>query len=134
MAFTHELRVRFGECDPQNIVFNPHYLAYVDVALTELQREAFGSYAAMVEVHGVDLVVAEAQVRYRAPARFDDLLAVELRVARLGTTAMTVAFAIARGDDALVDGELRYVFVDAAAWTPAPISDALREILGRYAA
>ena len=134
MAFTHRLRVRFGECDPQNIVFNAHYLAYADIALTELQREAFGSYAQMIETHGVDLVVAEAQVRYLVPARFDDLLDLTLTVASLGTTSMMLRFEIAREREALVDGELRYVFVDARTWVKAPIPDGLRAALGAYAA
>ena len=41
-AFVHPLRVRYAECDPQGVVFNGHYLAYFDIALTELWRAAFG--------------------------------------------------------------------------------------------
>ena len=134
MPFTHRLRVRFGECDPQNIVFNAHYLAYADIALTEMQREAFGSYAQMVETFGVDFVVAEATVRFRAPARFDDLVDVTLEVVNLGTTSMTTRFAMSRAGEQLVDGELRHVFVDAASWAKTPIPDGLREALGAFAA
>ncbi|MGG7572430.1 acyl-CoA thioesterase [Streptomyces sirii] len=47
--FTHRLRVRYSECDQQNVVFNGHYLFYYDVALTELWREVTGGYASMVE-------------------------------------------------------------------------------------
>ncbi len=43
--FVHELRVRYGECDPQGIVFNANYLLYFDVAFTELWREAVGPVA-----------------------------------------------------------------------------------------
>lgn len=132
MAFTHRLRVRFGECDPQNIVFNPHYLAYADVTLTELQREAFGSYDAMIVQFGVDLVLAEAQVRYRAPARFDDLLDITLAVTRLGTTGMTMGLAITRDGEELVGGELRYVFVEPEGWAKAPMPDGLRTALEAY--
>ena len=45
LPFSHRLRVRYGECDAQGIVFNANYLAYVDVALTELWREAFALLA-----------------------------------------------------------------------------------------
>lgn len=133
MPFTHEVRVRFGECDPQNIVFNPNYLAYADVALTELQRAAFGSYEAMIERHGVDLVVAEAQLRFLVPARFDDLLGVTLTVAALGTTSMTIGVAIERAGEPVVAGELRYVFVDARTWEKAAIPDGVRTALTAYA-
>ena len=134
MPFTHQLRVRFGECDPQNLVFNAHYLAYADVALTELQRAAFGSYSEMITAHGVDLVVAEAQIRFRAPARFDDLLDVGLAVGTLGTTSMTLALDITREGTTLVDGDLRYVFVDAQTWDKTPIPDGVRAALQRWAA
>ena len=74
--FVHELRVRYGECDPQGIVFNPNYLAYFDHTVTELWRaSAIGSWDAMVE-RGLDVVVGEANIRFRAPARFDDLIAI----------------------------------------------------------
>ena len=63
MRFEHQLRVRFGECDPQGIVFNAHYVAYFDVALTELWREALGSWGAMVE-RGVDAAVAHLDVAF----------------------------------------------------------------------
>src|ERR1700693_4601726 len=54
--FIHELRVRYGECDPQGIVFNANYLLYLDVAFTELWRNAVGPWHEMVE-RGVDAVV-----------------------------------------------------------------------------
>jgi YbgC/YbaW family acyl-CoA thioester hydrolase len=86
--FVHELRVRYGECDPQGIVFNANYVAYFDVAFTELCREGFGSWQEMVE-RGIDAVLGEVNVRFRAPARFDDVLRLEARIARLGTTSTT---------------------------------------------
>ena len=46
--FSHRLRVRFNECDPQGVVFYANYLMYVDVAMTEFWRAAVGGYAAMV--------------------------------------------------------------------------------------
>ena len=75
--FQHCLRVRYGECDPQGIVFNANYLLYVDVAFTELWREAVGPWQQMTE-SGFDAVVAESRLRFRAPARFDDEIAVGL--------------------------------------------------------
>jgi YbgC/YbaW family acyl-CoA thioester hydrolase len=84
-AFFHELRVRYGECDPQGIVFNANYLLYADVGFTELWREAVGPWQEMV-AEGVDAVVAHADIDFRAPARFDDELRLGARVLRLGRT------------------------------------------------
>ena len=72
--FRHRLRVRWSECDLQGVVFYPHYLAYLDHTVTELWREAVGPYTEMIPEHGVDMVVAEARMRYRDSARFDDEL------------------------------------------------------------
>jgi acyl-CoA thioester hydrolase len=127
-SHTHRLRVRYGECDPQGVVFNAHYFAYFDIALTELWREAAGGYAAMTEA-GIDLQVVEATARYKAPARFDDELDVEIEVARLGTTSMVTRHAIRRDGELLVEGELAHVFVDAAQLTKIPIPDRLRAAL-----
>ena len=59
--------MRYGECDPQGIVFNANYLLYFDVAVTELWRTAVGPWQEMVD-RGVDIVVAEANLTFRAPA------------------------------------------------------------------
>jgi acyl-CoA thioester hydrolase len=131
-AFMHPLRVRFAECDPQGIVFNAHYVAYFDVALTELWREALGSWAAMVD-RGVDAVVAEVNVRYRAPARSDDLLDLRVAVEGFGTTSLRTRVDVLRGGELLAEGRLRHVFVDAAAWTPVAAPDWMRTALAPYA-
>jgi len=130
--FVHTLRVRYSECDRQGVVFNANYLGYFDVGMTELWREAFGSYDEMVAT-GVDMVVAEARARYLAPAAFEDELALEIVVTRLGTTGMTTAHSVRRGDAVVVRGELRHVFVDAATQRKVAIPDWIRAGLGAYA-
>jgi len=127
-SHTHRIRVRYGECDPQGVVFNAHYFAYFDIALTELWRDVAGSYAAMME-RGVDLQVVEATARYKAPARFDDHIDVTIEVARLGTTSMVTNLTIRRDGTLLVEGELAHVFVDATALTKIPIPDDIRAAL-----
>ena len=64
--YIHELRVRYGECDPQGIVFNANYLLYFDVAFTEMWRAAVGPWQEMVS-RGIDAVVAETNISFRAP-------------------------------------------------------------------
>jgi acyl-CoA thioester hydrolase len=133
VPFVHRLRVRFHECDPQGVVFNAHYFAYFDVALTEMWRAAFGSYQSVVE-QGTDVVVVEASATYRAPARFDEEIDVELTVARLGTTSMTTQTAVRRDEQLLVEGRLVHVFVDPATMAKQSIPDHVRAGLERYAA
>ncbi|GAB7028981.1 thioesterase family protein [Streptomyces sp. NPDC021749] len=112
--FTHRLRVRYSECDQQNVVFNGHYLFYYDVALNELWRDAAADYFSMVE-GGTDLVVAESRIRYLQGARFDELLDIELPVTHLGTTSMIVCPTFKVGERLIAEGEVRHVFTDAVA-------------------
>jgi acyl-CoA thioester hydrolase len=135
-SFRHRLRVRWSECDLQGVVFYPHYLAYFDHLMTELWREAVGPYAAMVPEHGVDMVVAEASVRYRASARFDDELELTARILRLGTTSMSTAIAVERVADGalLAEGELRHVYIDPDRPEKREIPAAVRTGLERFAA
>ena len=127
--FRHRIRVRYSECDPQGVVFNANYFAYFDIALTELWREVAGGYAEMME-DGLDMQVVEASARYKAPARFDDELDIDIEVTRLGTTSMVTDLAIRRGDTLLVEGRLAHVFVDAKTLAKTPIPDRLRTALG----
>ena len=126
---THRLRVRYGECDPQGVVFNAHYFAYFDIALTELWRGVAGGYAAMME-QGLDLQVVEASARYTAPARFDDELDIAIEVTHLGTTSMVTDLAIRRDGELLVEGRLAHVFVDTEKHAKTPIPTRLRTALG----
>jgi acyl-CoA thioester hydrolase len=110
-VFTHRLRVRYSECDQQGVVFNGHYLFYYDVALNELWRDRIGLYHEMVS-RGFDVVVAEATLRYRAAARFDDELDIAMPVKHLGTTSLVITPEFRVGDTLIADGEIRHVFVD----------------------
>jgi acyl-CoA thioester hydrolase len=129
MAFAHQLRVRYGECDPQGIVFNANYLTYVDIAITELWRALFGSYQAFVETTGVDIVVADVQLRFRGSARFDDQVTVTLTPALTSASSITTALSIDRGDVVLVQGSIRHVCVDAHELVKVPAPGPLREAL-----
>jgi acyl-CoA thioester hydrolase len=135
MPFSHELRVRYGECDAQGIVFNANFLAYVDVVLTEIWRESMGSYDLLLET-GVDTVVAEANMRFLAPGRFDDILRIEGGFDGLGTTSTMLRLWFRRGEELLVEADIRYVFVDLENWEKSPIPTAVRKgleplLLGR---
>jgi acyl-CoA thioester hydrolase len=130
--FVHTLRVRYHECDAQGIVFNANWLTYFDVTLTEWFREAFGSYGALMEEHGADVVLAETTLRFRGSASFDEDLAVSVAIERLGTTSMVAVFTARRGDEALVEGRTVYVFVDPATMGKQPIPEDVRERLAPY--
>jgi len=131
LPFRHRLRVRYVECDPQGVVFNVHYFTCFDVAMTEFHREVIGAYSQMLEA-GADMVVAEARARYLAPARFDEELDINVEAAHIGNTSLTMRLLVAREDSLLVEGELRYVFVDPQTKRKRPIPEGIREALARH--
>jgi acyl-CoA thioester hydrolase len=131
-SMTYEMRVRFAECDPQGIVFNARYLEYFDVAMTELWREAVGPYEQATAEAGIDLVVAEAGIRFLDSLRFDQVFELRATVSRIGTTAMTTAIEVVRASVVVAEGELRHVFVGPEDGRPVPIPDAMRSAFEPY--
>jgi acyl-CoA thioester hydrolase len=130
--FIHRLRVRYSECDLQGVLFNANYLAYIDHTITELWRAAYGGYTVMLD-RGVDIVVAEANLRFRAAARFDEEVVIEATVTNLGTTSVTTAFRFRRATGApLLDADIRHVFIDPATAAKTPMPDWAREGLAPW--
>jgi len=123
------LRVRWAEIDAQKIVFNGHYLMYFDTAVAGYWRALALPYSqAMAQLEG-DLFVRKATVEYEASARYDDLLDVGIRCARIGNSSILFSAAVFRQDRLLVSGELVYVFADPHTQTSKPVPQALREVL-----
>lgn len=132
--FFHRLRVRWAEIDMQKIVFNAHYLMYFDTAVADYWRALALPYEEAMQHLDGDLYVKKATVEFTASARMDDRLDIGLKCARIGTSSMTFAGAIFRGDDLLVSCELIYVFADPATQTSRPVPPALRETLTAFEA
>jgi acyl-CoA thioester hydrolase len=128
--FRNQLRVRYNECDPQGVVFNANYLTYFDLTMTELWRE-LGGYQSMVD-SGVDMVVAEARIRYRSALRFDDEFEARVTVSELGESSMSTEVELARDGETVAQGELRYVFIESGGGAKQPIPDQIRDRLSAY--
>lgn len=135
---SHQLRVRWSEVDMQKIVFNGNYLNYIDVAIAEYWRAIGLSYPdGYVDRYANDVYLRKSSVEYLGSARYDDLLDVLVRVARLGRTSMTFAFEIwgAAADPAgkpLITAELVYVNADPATMTAMPLPVAVRELIVKF--
>ena len=123
------LRVRWAETDAQAVVFNGHYLMYFDVAITEYWRAAGMPYPAALAGTGVDLFAVKSTVEYLAPARFDDLIDVGCRVARLGRSSITFALSIWRAGEVITRGEVVYVCADPAAQRSIAVPETLRNAI-----
>ena len=110
-VFFHPLRVRWAEVDMQGVVFNPNYLVYADVAMTEYMRAVGLPGAEGLASLGIDMFAAGASVDFRASARFDEELRLGARIERFGRTSFQPRVAVFRGDELIADIGLTYVCV-----------------------
>jgi acyl-CoA thioester hydrolase len=124
--FSATTRVGFDETDAQGVVYYGRYMPYFDRARVEYLRRLDlldtqpGAFT--------EFVMRANHVEYHAPALFDDLLEVFVRVARLGRTSMMWEYAAVRERDAvlLCTAEQTLVQIDVASRVPAPLADELR--------
>jgi acyl-CoA thioester hydrolase len=92
-----EFRVRYSETDQMGVVYHANYLAWCEVGRTDLIR-ALGKSYADVEREGVSLAVAEAQLRYKRGAQYDDVVRVVTRVSNVRSRFITFDYDIMRAD------------------------------------
>ena len=121
----------------QKVVFNAHYLAYIDTALAEYWREIGLPYPeGYVDRYAADLFLRKSTVEYLGSARYDDQLSVLCRVASLGRSSMTMRFEVWRDEPAhptpLVTADLVYVNVSVATTRPEPLPEDLRTRVRSY--
>ena len=132
--FADPLRVRWAEVDMQKVVFNGHYLMYVDTAMGNYWRALALPYEDTLAALGGDLYVRKATLEYLAPARHDDALAVGIRFESAGTSSLRFAAGVFRGEELLVQGEIVYVWTDPASGRPQPVPEALVAVFRAHAA
>lgn len=115
MLLTHEIdiRVRYQETDGQGIVHHANYLMWFEQGRVELLRAAGHSYRELEEA-GVLLVVAEAQLRYHLPARFDDLLLLRTTTVRAKGARIEHRYELFRNTELLVEGTTTVACIDRA--------------------
>jgi YbgC/YbaW family acyl-CoA thioester hydrolase len=127
--FFHRLRVRWAEVDMQKIVFNGHYLMYLDTAVADYWRGLALPYEEAMHKLGGDLYVKKATLEYNASAKYDDVLDIGMRCGKIGNSSMQMLGGIFHGDKLLVSGELLYVYADPATQTSRRVPDSLRAML-----
>ncbi len=97
-----EIRVRYNETDAMGFLHHSNYLCYFEVGRTELFRAQGGSYRRMEELK-LYFVVARIDVRYRRPARYDDLLTLHTEIARVTPAKLEHSYSIRRGEELLAE-------------------------------
>ncbi len=130
----HRLRVRWAEVDMQKIVFNAHYLMYIDTAVADYWRALAVPYESAMQALGGDIFVKKASVEYFASARYDDVLDIGVRCERVGNSSMQFVAGVFAGEQLLVRGELLYVFANPHSQKAMPVPVALRNLFEQFEA
>jgi acyl-CoA thioester hydrolase len=128
-------RVAFSDTDAQGVVYYGRYMPYFDLARTEYHR-----HLGRVQLGDVDFAMRAVSVEYVAPARFDDLLEIFVRIERIGTTSITYDHAAYRvgvdGDDdtlmATAKATLVCIALDERKAVPVP--QGLRDLVASFEA
>lgn len=127
------LRVRFNECDAQKVVFNARYADYVDIAVTEFFRHVFGGHDKL-EARNLDNQVVSLAIDWKSSARFDDVIALSMRVIKVGTTSFTLTADLEQYPSgvAVAKATLTYVMVrpdENLRYHKTPVPDDVRQLL-----
>jgi acyl-CoA thioester hydrolase len=131
--FRYYLRVRYGECDAQKVVFNARYADYVDLAATEFLR-ALGFGEALIQ-GSLDYQLVKQTIEWKSPAQFDQVLELSVHSKHLGNTSFTLVtdFRIAGNEAIIAVAETIYVLVDPKSLTKTPLPLAFRSALEKGA-
>ncbi|MEM9827663.1 MAG: thioesterase family protein [Planctomycetota bacterium] len=111
LQHTTKLRVRYDECDPMGLVHHSNYLRYFEIGRTELLRASGGRYRDMEDA-GQLVVVARVDARYLLPARYDEVLEVSTRIAKVTGAKIIHEYEIRRGDVILVKANVTLAVID----------------------
>jgi acyl-CoA thioester hydrolase len=130
--FSALTRVGFSDTDAQGIVYYGRYLPYFDTARVEYHRHLGQLYTSADEER--QFVMRATNIEYFAPAQFDDLIEVFIRVARIGRTSMTYDCAAYRVEDdvLMVTANQTLVLVDLDERKPCPIPDWYRKKIEEF--
>ena len=128
--FSATTRVGFSDTDAQGIVYYGRYLPYFDSARVEYHRHL----ALLVTEREHEFVMRANTIEYHAPARFDDLIEVFIRVSRIGRTSITYECAAYRVDDdvLMVTAQQTLVLVDLDERRACPLPDWYRGKIGGF--
>ena len=128
--FSAETRVGFSDTDAQGVVYYGRYMPYFDLARVEYHRRLD---MLRTEPRDRQFVMRAMTVEYHAPARFDDLIEVDVRINRIGTSSVTYEFAAYLGGATLaVTATQTLVLVDLAERKPCPVPEWWREKIRQF--
>lgn len=123
-----DYRVIYGDTDQMGVVYYANYLNLFERGRCEYMRAAAFDYG-VFEASGFFFPVVEANAKYRAPAKFDDLLTIETDIVTASRITVDFNYRIVRGSTLLTEGFTRHACLDKSTGRPVRLPLALKPLL-----
>ena len=130
--FSIPVVINYEDTDAAGVVYYANYLGYMERARNACLRQAGFPLAMVRDELNVVFVVTEARLRYRRPARLDDVVDITLEVETARGASVTFVQQVRRDDDLLVDGRIRVGTLTSDTFSPCRIPDIIRHALDDY--
>ncbi|MEO9069360.1 MAG: tol-pal system-associated acyl-CoA thioesterase [Caldimonas sp.] len=127
--FRFEMRVYWEDTDAGGIVFYANYLKFFERARSEWLRSLGFEQEVLRSKGGIAFVVTDTSVRYRRPARLDDMISVSVEVRHRGQASLEVVQQAWRARDLLAEGSIRIGCVDLGTFRPRRIPNDILQAL-----
>ena len=129
--FSATMRIYWEDTDAAGIVFYANYLKFFERARTEWLRSVGFSQEALRTDAGIAFVVSETRLRYRRPARLDDVIDVSVAVVHVGQASLEIVQEARRAGELLADGTIRIGCVELGTFRPCRIPNDIRDCIHR---
>lgn len=126
---TLRIRVRYAECDAQQVVFNARYADYADLAATEYMRALIGDFKNLLAL-GYDNQVVSLNIDWKRPAAFDDVLDLVTSIDHIGNTSFRLLinmYSVTQNNELIAQAKVTYVVVDGNTFEKASVPTLLLE-------
>jgi len=133
-SFSYNFRIRYSEVDGQKIVYNSHYLTFLDVSIFELFDAIGFNQEKYIKETNNEFHTVRAVVEYKAPATLGDTIEVLTRIKKIGNSSITFQQEIYlhESDKLLATGEIVWVNTNQEEMVPTTVPDYLRQLLKDY--
>ena len=136
--FSADVKVRFGDIDHAGIVYYPRFFHYLHVAFEEFFDREFGrSYPEVLDDEHVGFPVVRTEADYRAPARYGDVLRIELTCVRIGARSVTLRYRARRSADGVdgvvcMEAKVTTACVDLRTFKSQDVPPRYRDLFARF--
>ena len=133
-SFSYNFRIRYSEVDAQKIVYNSHYLTFLDVSIFEFFDAIGFNQEEYIKETNNEFHTVRAVVEYKAPATLGDTIEVLTRIKKIGNSSITFQQEIylRESDKLLATGEIVWVNTNQEEMVPTTVPDYLRQLLKDY--